>query len=291
MFIILLILPPFLYIILNTVPHIINFIYSRMQNKAVHDRITDKWILITGASDGIGKSLALEFAKLKYKLIILGRNESKLRIVEEQLLQHTPNVIIKVYDFNQTCDFSEFQNFDIAVLINNAGVSYNGPQHFINDNMEEIINVNILNTFKISKVVLGRMMDNKMGYILNIGSITGDFPMPMYSAYAASKSMLKAWSEALYYECKMYHINVECMDTGFVATKMSKIKKKSLFCPDSTEYAKSIVKHFGSGRLSFAYWPHLVVFVLISMMPKHVLGMLAFFYLDRKRRWIAKNKS
>lgn len=270
--------------------HLFNFVYSRLKNTFIHKKIKGKWILITGATDGIGKSLAIEFARLKYKVIILGRNEDKLLDVESQMIKRGGVVTRKVYDFNKTCDFSELHEYDIGLLINNAGVSYNHPNFFIKDNMEEIINVNILNTLKITRVILNKMMTNKMGYVVNIGSITGDFPMPLLSSYAASKSMIKAWSEALYFECKKYKVNVECMDTGFVATKMSNIKRTSFFCPSSDIYAKSIVRHFGSGCLSFAYLPHLILYCIMSLVPRNILGLGTLLHMNKTREYFAKKQ-
>lgn len=276
----------FVYALIVIIPHLSNFIYSRLCNKAVHKKIKNKWILITGATDGIGRSLALEFAKLRYNIIIVGRNKEKLRDVEAEMQKYKAKVITKLYDFNKVCDFTPLHEYEIALLINNAGVCTNGPQFFITDNMEEIVNVNILNTLKITKVILNKMMNNRMGYIVNIGSITGDLRMPLLSTYAASKAMLRAWTESLHIECIGHRVNVECIDTGFVATKMSKIRKTNLFCPSPDEYARNIVNHFGNGSLSFAYWPHLVVYCLLSIIPGFLVGRIAFLHLNKTRQKI-----
>lgn len=263
------------------------FLRSRLFNKRVLAGIKEKYVVITGASDGIGKALALKFAEMKYNLIIIGRNNVKLESVKQEIEKHNVNCITLLKDFSQDIDFLELMEYDIGLLINNVGLCSNGPRMFIDDSRyQEIISVNIKNTFKVSQVILTKMMQMKKGYVVNIGSITGDIPMPMLATYASSKAMIKSWTEALHVECLPWFVNVELMNTGYVATKMSGIKKSNLFCPSPEVYASCIVKHFGSGNESFAYFPHLVFYFLLNLIPRCILAKGCLFYQYNIRKKI-----
>lgn len=272
-----------------------NFIKSRLNNPEIRRKNKNKWIVLTGATDGIGKALALNLAKQKFKLIIFGRNETKLKDIEENIKKLGSECITKKMDFSQELTFENFsflKNYEIGILINNVGCCSDGPTFFIEDKeMTNIINVNIANTFLLTRVVLNSMMQRKFGYVINIGSISGDFPMPFLSTYAASKAMIKSWSESLAIELKPYNINVECMDTGYVATKMSKIRRTSILCPSADVYANNIIRHFGSNSFSFAYLPHLLQYLCMSLLPRSLLGIIVLYYqYQRIKKIEMKNK-
>lgn len=280
----------FIYTWINFMPIMYNFIVARLRNKKVLKKLENKWICITGATDGIGKALALNLAEKKINLIIVGRNQEKLESVKAEILKkENIKITTKVVDFSQPNNFNDFKNLEIDLLINNVGACSDGPKYFIEDSrMEEIVMVNIMNTFKLTQKVLQTMEKKKFGYVVNIGSITGDFPMPLLSTYASSKAMIKSWSENLHNEYLPYNINVELIDTGYVATKMSKIRNSSLFCPSADIYAKSIISHFGSGNITFSYFPHLILYFAMSCLPRDFLGKLVLYFQNRTRNFILK---
>lgn len=271
---------------------VLNFCKSRIYNYKALGNIKGKYVVITGATDGIGKSLAFEFAKRKYNLIIFGRNESKLQTMKEEIIKNNVTCITILKDFSQDIDFPELVDYDIGLLINNVGLCSDGPRMFINDiRYQDILNVNIKNTFKLTQMVLMKMMQNKKGYVVNIGSLTGDLPMPMFATYASSKAMIKSWTESLHTECLPWNLNVELMNTGYVATKMSGIKRSSLFCPSPECYAKSIANHFGSSNESFAYFPHLIFYFVLCLIPRSIVAKVNLLLqykirdkMDKKRQ-------
>lgn len=274
------------------IKHMYDFIKSRMLNGKALANTKNKYILITGATDGIGKALALNFAKRKYNLIIMGRSSEKLESVKQEIIQNNVECITLIKDFSQEIDFLELMEYEIGLLINNVGMCSEGPRMFIDDvRYQDIINVNLKNTFKLTQLVLIKMMQVKMGYVVNIGSITGSIPMPMLATYASSKAAIGSWTEALHTECKPWNVNVELMNTGYVATKMSGIKKSSMFCPSPDVYANCIVKHFGAGNESFAYFPHLFFAVLLFMIPRYVIAKVCLLMQHSTRKKIDMKKS
>lgn len=277
----------------NLVSAIYHFVRSRMMNKKVMNKIKDKWILITGATDGIGKSISIELSKRKYNLIIVGRNQERIDAVKEIVTNNGAKCQSLLIDFSLENDFhSLVSEYDIGLLINNVGCCSNGPTFFTEDDqMENIINVNITNTFKLTKVVLNKMLECKTGYIVNVGSITGDFSVPFLSTYASSKAMIRAWSESLNSEVKPLGLNVECMNTGYVCTKMSRIRKSSIFWPTPETYAKCVVSHLGSNDLSYAYFPHLLQAICLQMTPKIILNKMVYLSQNAMRCKANKKKN
>ncbi|EJW03477.1 hypothetical protein EDEG_02188 [Edhazardia aedis USNM 41457] len=282
------------YFLFQTFRYTCIFIKSRLNNVHAMKFIKDKYVLITGATDGIGKALAYNLAKRGIKIIITGRNEQKIADIENDM--HKKGFYCKgiLLDFS-TSDLKLkglFDSYDIGLLINNAGCCSEGPADFVKDSMvTDIVNVNVLNTFRLTQEILKDMVFNNRGYIVNIGSITGDFAVPYLVAYSSSKAMIKSWSESLYYELMTKNIVVDCFDTGYVCTKMSKIRKSSFFVPSAEEYADCLVKSFGCGNICFAYYPHLLLFLVISHLPRFLVARVSYLkqystkkYIESRRR-------
>ncbi|KAM0676223.1 hypothetical protein GVAV_000186 [Gurleya vavrai] len=276
----------FLIFIVRLLTELFFFIRSRIYNYIAQRKLKEGWILITGATDGIGKSLALELSKKKCKLFIVGRNQEKINEVQELIIANGAKCLTKKLDFSEKIDFTKlFSEYDIRILVNNAGCCSDGPQFFIEDDQNEnIVNVNIVNTVKLTQEILINMRKKKTGYIINIGSLTGDFSTPFLSTYGASKSFIKAWSRSLNRELKNDGVYVECMVTGYVCTKMSKVKRTSFFCPSAETYAKCIIKHFGCNDVSYAYLPHLLQAVVVSVMPKFIFAKLVLMKMEHTKK-------
>ncbi|KAG0435086.1 Very-long-chain 3-oxoacyl-CoA reductase [Dictyocoela muelleri] len=275
------------FFILKSLIKIYQFIASKLFNYKFYRRISGKRVIVTGASDGIGRQLAILLSNY-FEVILIGRNRKKLEDVSKLCKNKTE---IQVFDFSCECNFPEYQN--IGLLINNCGVSSEHPNYLSDENrLEEIIFVNCLNTLKITKKVIKCMAESKCGYVVNIGSMLGDFPSPLLSVYSASKSFLKSWTESLYYEMMPFGVNVQLMDTGMVATKMSKVKRSSFFIPSAEKYAAAVLSSIGSSKFSVPYFPHLLIYLVIDIIPKDIMGLFTLFYtyavrnkaLNRKRK-------
>ncbi|KAK1350826.1 short chain dehydrogenase [Hamiltosporidium tvaerminnensis] len=280
------------YIFLRIVPDFYNFFISKLKNKVVWNKVKGKWIIITGATDGIGKELALNAAKRKYNIIIMGRSSSKLDEVYSLIIKENVKCKKIICDFSKECITSFINDsIEIGMLINNVGCVGEHPKLFGEESsVSEMINVNIYNTFLLTQKVLISMMNRKNGVILNIGSFTGDMPCPVLSVYSSTKAMIRSWSESLHYEMRPYNVHVECINTGYVATKMSKIKKPSFFVPSAKTYADSVLNSFGNSSVSITYFPHLLMYSVIKILPRTFLGIITFFSLSRTRNMAIEKK-
>ena len=189
-----------------------------------------KYVLITGATSGIGYSFVKVFAGEKYNIIIAGRNRKKLEEIKKDF-----NDIYNVEVFIEHADFSVREDIEnlwisiekkypqIDILINNAGVGYNGEFSDINFEAHEFtMEVNMRAVTRLSYLAINHMKKNSGGKILNVAS-TGSFQAgPMIGVYYASKAYVLSLSVALREEVSGYNIEVVALCPGATKTEFCK---------------------------------------------------------------------
>lgn len=121
-------------------------------------------------------------------------------------------------------------NLELSVLVNNVGLSH--LPEFLEKvdvvEVENIINVNVLFSVRITQVLLPLLKANRSSAIINLSSISGSAPTPFLTVYAASKAFNRNFSRALALECLEGGVDVQSVDPGFVISNMSRMKKASL---------------------------------------------------------------
>ena len=132
--------------------------------------------LITGASRGIGKAIALDFAKNNIDVVLTGRNEKRLIDIHNELQSYDINSYYISSDLSNNSGIEKIMKFvsdtdlEINILVNNAGIIH--PRiHLVDFNMkdwEEVINVNLVNAVKLTKLILPFMIKQQYGKIVNI---------------------------------------------------------------------------------------------------------------------------
>tara|TARA_B100000949_G_C14238799_1_gene432494 strand:- start:480 stop:1223 length:744 start_codon:yes stop_codon:yes gene_type:complete len=183
--------------------------------------------LITGGSRGIGKAIAIEFAKHGIDVIITGRNRERLASTSKVLERHEVKSHYIDADLGQVagaeriCEFIANKGIGVNILVNNAAVIH--PRmplmELSMDDWEEVVNVNLLGAVRITKMLLPHMITKKWGKIINISSIGGRKGAAGRSAYRATKAALISFTESLASEVKSYGIDVNCICPGRVATE------------------------------------------------------------------------
>lgn len=184
-------------------------------------------ILITGASRGIGKAIATEFAANGYNLVLSSRNELALYTAMEELQTRFPQVSIraKAFDLSQPEEAGRLAAWVLEkgntpdVVINNAGVFapgsvYNEPE----GSLELQMQVNLISAYHLTRAILPSMMERKSGHIFNICSIASLRAYPNGGAYSISKFALYGFSQNLRHEMKPYGIKVTAVLPGAVLT-------------------------------------------------------------------------
>ncbi len=183
--------------------------------------------LVTGASSGIGKEIALYLDKLGYEVILVARNKEKLESVAKTLT-HKPKII--VMDLQQVEDIKSLyvlvKNDDIDILVNNAGFGLCGNFTDIELSKElEMIDINIKAVHILTKLFLKDMKRKNRGYILNVASSAAFESGPLMATYYSTKSYIYRLTEAINYELKKEKVNVHvsCLCPGPVDTNFNNV--------------------------------------------------------------------
>ncbi|KAH0835497.1 hypothetical protein J3R83DRAFT_9166 [Lanmaoa asiatica] len=207
------------------------------------------WAVITGASDGIGKEFALQLATTGFNILLVARNEAALTSVAAEIVSKTAGKVetrIQLVDFakNDPAALNALKSVvgGLDVRLNNVGKSHAMPTYFAETTEQEnddIVTINVDSTVRVTHAVLPGMIQRKRGLILNVGSFAGQVASPMLATYSGSKAFVSTFTSALAEEVRAHNIIVQHLNTYFVVSKMSKIKKTSMFVPTPAAYVRS----------------------------------------------------
>ena len=248
-------------------------------------------VLITGGSSGIGRSLAFEFAKLNYDLVLVSRDIDKLNEVKEELIKKY-NVNCEIFAINlankeNTIElYNKTKNIDI--LVNNAGFGDYGK--FYETSLEKeisMIHTNIISLHILTKLYLKDMKKKNSGKILNVASIAGFLPGPLMATYYATKNYVVKLSEGIKEELKKDKSNVQIsilcpgpVKTNFNNVANVKFEIKSL---SSNYVASYAVKKLLKGK--FYILPGFdikVLKILSKIVPTKILSHFTYYTQKRK---------
>lgn len=188
----------------------------------------NKVVWITGASSGIGKSLAITLSKENCKLILSARRKEELEKVKA-LCSKPENVVVITLDLAETDSLvaitknaiSSFGKID--VLINNGGISQRSP--IIETTIavdRKLMEVDYLGTVSLSKSLLPHFVANQTGHYVVVSSLMGKFSSPLRSAYCGAKHALHGFFDALRLEHDKDNIKVTMICPGFVNTDVAR---------------------------------------------------------------------
>ncbi len=243
------------------------------------------WAVVTGSTDGIGKAMAFELARKGHNLVLISRSKDKLDSCRDEIITKYPKVEVKIlavdcgkFDEASRKVVSTFLNgLDIGVLVNNVGISYPFTKYFheLEDiNVEQLMSLNVNSTTWMTRIVLPGMVERKRGSIVNIGSAAGVSTSPLLAQYGAAKSYITMFSRTLNVELEKFNIHVQCQVPMFVATKLAKLKKTSLFVASPTAYARAAVAAIGYEAVVSPYWSHAFQIWVLTTLPEWVTAKM-----------------
>lgn len=185
-----------------------------------------KFVLITGASSGIGESLMVEFMKNGYPIVAVARDRAKLQNVVDKYNSVYPVEIIPIAKDltnenspQEIYDELKEKEIEIEILVNNAGVGFGGLFAEIPiEKMIEIIRLDVEALTRMTRLFLPDMIKRDNGKILNVSSIAGFEPGPLMAIYHAAKAFVLSLSEALIEELDETNVTVTCLAPGPVDT-------------------------------------------------------------------------
>ena len=188
---------------------------------------------ITGATAGIGKSTAVEFAKHGYNLVITGRRQDRLMELKAELEKtYQIKVIDLCFDVREEMQVNkaidalpvDFKNID--VLVNNAGLAagLSSLQDGNTSHWERMIDTNIKGLLYVSKRISNLMIANKKGHIINVGSIAGKEVYANGNVYCATKHAVDALNKGMRIDLLPHGIKVSAVNPGMVETDFSLVR-------------------------------------------------------------------
>lgn len=209
----------------------------------------NKTVLITGSGRGIGKAIAIKFAKEGYKIAInSNKSKNELEETKGKLLSYNIPVFsmqgdVGSYDFCKNFVSEVKTNLgSVDILINNAGISHIGLfSEMTPDEWNNIINTNLTSVYNLSSLVIPDMVRNKSGKILNISSVWGNVGASMEVAYSASKGGMNSLTKALAKELAPSNIQVNAIACGAIDTEMNSFL--------ATEELASLIDEIPASRL------------------------------------------
>jgi len=204
--------------------------------------LKNKVALITGATSGIGKAIAEKLYEYEVNLILIGRDESKLKALKEKFpTSITFQADVRNKDQIQSV-INEILNItQIDILINNAGLAL-GLESIDEGNEEDwdvMIDTNIKGVLYVTKPILKHMKQRNNGHIVNIGSVAGKTPYPGGNVYCATKAALHSLSESMNIDAFKTNIRVTNIAPGAVETEFSNVRFKG-----DEEKAKKVYEGF-----------------------------------------------
>ncbi|ALP42890.1 SDR family oxidoreductase [Aeromonas schubertii] len=188
-----------------------------------------KIALITGASRGIGRALAVYFADQGYDLLLVARSADQLASCRQALQASHEGIVIETLA-------TDFASPDVAlreveallarhtrldVLVSSAGVLNAGHVEMDLAQLGTMVNINLITTMAICNLVARKMKTQGRGEIYNIGSMAGLEPVGKIGAYAATKAAIVSYSQSLYQELLPHGVRVCCLCPSVVDTDMT----------------------------------------------------------------------
>jgi short-subunit dehydrogenase len=243
----------------------------------------NKVILITGASAGIGKSLALELSNKKAKLVLLARNEEKLSKLASEIKVNS-EVIYHKCDVSNLTEvkesiekaIKEFGKIDAAIL--NAGIGYRMAMiDFDFEKTKRLFDTNLFGVLNFFEYLIPLFKEQKAGLIVGISSMADIRGFPGSAAYCASKSALTTYLESARIELRKYNIKIITVRPGFVDTNMIRNNRfKIYFVLDAKAAATKILKGIEKEKrvIQFPFF-YVLLSAIVKFIPVRIYDFLS----------------
>jgi uncharacterized protein len=261
---------------------------------------TTNFALITGASSGIGKAIAREFAGRGINVALVALPGTRTFDVAQEIIDEF-NVRAVTFEVDLTAsdsvsglyDWTINQRINIQYLVNNAG--FGNLTSLENTDPSVIRNMMLLNNFALvmlTQVFLSDMKRMEQRYILNVGSLASFIPIPNKTVYSATKSFVYGFTSSLRLELRNETVSVSCLAPGATVTSAaaqerlgSVVKKPGFLGQSAADVARTAVAQlFRRKALIIPGWHNKLTYVLWNVLPRMVAERIVVALFDRRPR-------
>lgn len=204
--------------------------------------LRNKWILLTGASAGLGEQLALKLAKNEgAKLVLVARRRDRLEDFAVALRKLGRDVHVIPADLSRPNEASRIyaevkeRGLTLDAMILNAGITYFGPHSELSaEDSQKLLNTNLTSVVELSTLFVNELKAiQKPGALLLISSLAGSIPLPYQAIYSGTKAFLTHFGQALAYELRNENISLTVFAPGGIATEMPEVSGLNSYFKDS----------------------------------------------------------
>ena len=237
--------------------------------------------LITGASSGIGKEMAIYLSEKGIELVLVAREQEKLQEVQRQLKTNSEIVCMDLSDVNNCVSLHEKVN-DIDILINNAGFGKFG--NFTETDLKtelNMIHLNVCSVHALTKLYLADMFKRNSGYILNVASIAGFMPGPHMATYHATKAYVLKLTQSIYEEIRKQNKDIKIsalcpgpIETPFLDRANVRFKTKTMTAKEVARYA--VDNMFKGKYMILPGGNNKMIRILSKIVPDKIIGQIVY---------------
>jgi len=240
---------------------------------ATYSDLRGKKVLVTGGATGLGFAIAGAFAEQGSLVLIVGRNEERLKVATERLGE---NVRYVAFDLNNIDRLAELAGLahdaigEIDVLVNNAGIHLKKDALAVsNHEFQQVVLTNQTAVFALTREVGRSMVARRTGNIIMLSSMASQYGIPKVMGYTAAKAAVEGMTRALAVEWSPFGVRVNCIAPGFILTAMS---SKAL--DDDPERMHRVLARTPLGRLGEPSDVANAALFLASAQSKYLTGVV-----------------
>lgn len=183
-------------------------------------------VLITGATGDFGQAFVRRFDEIGCRLVVHGRDKNKVDALVAQIKGPVHGLVFDMADtsaMQSALDGLPEPFRQVDLLINNAGgaLGLEKAQEALLEDWDRMIDINVRGLVHMMRHLLPRMVENKRGHVVNIGSVAGNWPYPGGHVYCASKAFVRQFSLAVRADLQGTHVRVTNIEPGMVETQFS----------------------------------------------------------------------
>lgn len=264
-------------------------------SKNIHPLITryGSWALVTGASSGIGKELAVGLAKIGFNLIITGRDQNRLLKVKNEIAALHVRVIDVIADFSTPAGIDAViqstEQLDVGLLINNAGYGTSGA--FVDSSIHEevdVVHVNCAAVIRLTHYYAQLFRQHGKGGIVFLSSLVAFQGVPYAATYAASKAFIQSFAEALSIELAADNITIMSVAPGPVSSNFgNRANMKMGDAMAASAVVDPVIAGLGKRKLVIPGFLSKVLVHSLRVLPRrwrvHIMGRIMNGFTQHQR--------